>query len=98
MITREMSPGWQAGCAGAPPPLNVRDDNPQSNWWPLPRPYLMATPPGPTMIFAPIVAPVGDDPTDPGSQTIRRQPTTGMIGRLNVVLTGSGNIGPSGAR
>lgn len=98
MITRPFNSSWRAGCEGAPPPLHIVDDNGQSNWFPAPRPYIMGTPAGPTMIYAPIVAPVGDDPTDPGSQTIRRQSTTGMIGRLNLVLQTAGNIGPSGVR
>ena len=100
MISRDFQSSWRAGCAGAPPPLDVVDDNPQSRWYPLPRPFLMATPPGPVMVTIPVIAPVGDDPTDPGNQTERRIPTFGMIGRVDVLgrLGGAGNIGPGGVR
>lgn len=101
MITRSFDPTWQAGCAGAPPPLDVIDDNPQSRWYPLPRPWLRDTPPGPVMVTAPTTAPVGDDPTDPAAQTERRIPTTGMIGRVDLIGRlgpASGNIGPGGVR
>lgn len=90
MITRQFGDGgWRAGCANAPPPLHVVDDNGQ-NWCPLPRVVLRPTPPGPTMIYVPVVAPFGDDPTDPAAQTELRIGTGGMIGRFN--------IGPRGER
>lgn len=100
MISRPFDSTWAAGCAGAPPPLDIRDDNPQSRWYPLPRPYLRATPSGPAQILVPSGPPVGDDPTDPSAQTERRIPTFGMIGRVDMIgrLGGAGNIGPSGVR
>lgn len=100
MITRNLDSTWAAGCAGAPPPLDVVDDNPQSRWYPLPRPYLRATPPGPALTLVASGPPVGDDPTDPSAQTERRIPTFGMIGRMDVIgrLGGSGNIGPGSVR
>ena len=52
-------------------------------WHPLPRPYLRDQPAGPVMVRIPIVAPFGDDPTNPAEQTEPRLPTGGMIGRLN---------------
>lgn len=87
MITREFGHGgWAAGCAGAPPPLDVYDtDSEYANWHPLARPQLHPTPPGPVMVTIPIAAPFGDDPTDRLAQTEPRQPTAGMIGRRDVI-------------
>ncbi len=90
MITRSFGGDYRAGCSGAPPPLHVVADNPEGNWYPVARPYFRPQPPGPVMIYAPVVAPFGDDPTDPSAQTIPRIPTTGMVARFNV--------GPSGVR
>jgi hypothetical protein len=96
MITRGFPADWQAGCAGAPPPLHVVDDNPQANWYPLPRPWLMGTPPGPQAVMVPIAAPFGDDPTDASQQTVLRHASPGMVARLNGMA--QANIGPGGAR
>jgi hypothetical protein len=87
MITRQFGDGgWAAGCAAAPPPLHVYDtESAAANWFPLPRPALRSTPPGPALVAIPIAAPFGDDPTDPTMQTAPRQQTTGMIGRFRVV-------------
>jgi hypothetical protein len=87
MMTRDLGDGgWAAGCAGNPPPLHVYDtESRAANWYPCRRPYFRPTPPGPTMVRIPVVAPFGDDPTDPRSQTpgMERIPSTGMIARLN---------------
>lgn len=84
MMTRDLGDGgWGASCPGNPPPLHVHDDNPQANWYPLARPYLRPTPPGPTMVRIPIVAPFGDEPDNPANQTLPRVPSPGMIARLN---------------
>jgi hypothetical protein len=89
MMTRDLGDGgWGAACAGMPPPLHVTDDNPQARWYPLARPYLRPTPPGPFMVRIPIVAPFGDDPTNPHAQTpgMARIACPGMIARLNFGL------------
>lgn len=96
MITRSFPADWAAGCAGAPPPLHVVDDNPQANWYPLQRPYLMLTPPGPQLVAQPIAAPFGDDPTDASQQTVLRVHSPGMVARLNGMA--QANIGPGGVR
>jgi len=96
VITRDFDPAWQAGCAGAPPPLHVMPGNAQSAWYPLPRPELAGQPPGPVMVLAPSSS-VGDDPLDPGNQTIPRTLTFGMVGRLNFASPQS-NIDKRGVR
>jgi hypothetical protein len=83
MITRNFSQGYKAGCAGAPPPLHIVDDNAQSNWYPVGRETYLPHPGGPQLVTIPIVAPFGDDPTDPSQQTEFRYQTAGMVGRLN---------------
>jgi hypothetical protein len=96
MITRDFNADWKAGCAGAPPPLHVTDDNPQANWWPAERPYLMLTPPGPQLVTIAQPNPFGDDPTDTSQQTVLRHHSPGMVARLNGMA--QANIGPGGAR
>lgn len=104
MITRDFDDGgWAATCEGAPPPLDTASDNPQAQWFPLPRPRLFPTPAGPVGVLAPPGPPVGDDPTDPGAQTRRRLPTFGMIGRAEVTglpaqLAAAGNVSVGGVR
>lgn len=86
MITRKFGDGgWAPSCQYAPPPLHVYDtESEQARWFPLARPFLRATPPGPTVIRQPIAAPWGDDPTNPGQQTLPRFGTVGMVARLNL--------------
>lgn len=86
MITRKFGDGgYAAACQYNPPPLHVYDtESEQARWFPLRRPFLRATPPGPTMIYQPIAAPWGDDPTNPAQQTITRFGTHGMVPRLNM--------------
>jgi|SRR5215469_4133802 len=84
MITRSLGTApWKAGCAGAPPGLDVVSDHPDGNWHPLPRVVLFPQPPGPQAVRIPVAAPVGDDPTSPAAQTEPRHATYGMIGWLN---------------
>lgn len=91
MITRDIeSTHYTAGCKGAPPPLHVTPAHGGQAWWPVERPRFRNQPPGPELIHAPVVAPFGDDPTDPAAQTFPRRPTSGMLSRFNV--------GPSGVR
>jgi len=98
VITRDFQADWRAGCAGAPPPLHVVDDNPAANYPGTgARPPLAPHPPGPVWIHIPSGSPVGDDPLDPSAQTERRYPTLGMMGRFNFALPGA-NIAPGGAR
>lgn len=99
MITRDIGDGgWQAACAGTPPPLHAhRHDNPAACWYPLPRIVLAPQPPGPVMIRIPVVAPFGDDPTDPAAQTVPRFGTSGMIGWLNP-RKGPRTVHPAGVR
>jgi len=97
VITRDFQADWRAGCAGAPPPLHVVDDNPAANYSGGARPPLAPHPPGPTWIHIPSGSPVGDDPLDPTAQTERRYATFGMMGRFNYALPGA-NIAPGGAR
>lgn len=98
MMTRDITQStYRAGCEGAPPPLHIVDDNPQSAWWPLARPDLHPLPPGPSMVTIPSPAPFGDDPLDPANQTVPRHPTFGMVGRLNFG-TPQSNIDAQGVR
>lgn len=85
MITRKLhDAGYAASCQYNPPPLHVYDtDSEAAAWHPLERPFLRATPPGPTMIYQPIAAPWGDDPTNPAQQTLPRFTAHGMVSRLN---------------
>lgn len=103
MITRDLGDNWAATCEGAPPPLDTAADNPQAQWFPLPRPYLFPTPAGPAVTLSPPYPPVGDDPTDAAAQTHRRFPTFGMIGRADVTglpaeLAAAGNVTVGGVR
>lgn len=80
MITRDLGTApWKATCAGAPPGLDVTSDNPDAAWYPLPRIVLFPQPPGPQTIKIPVVAPLGDDPTNPAQQTEQRHHSPGMI-------------------
>jgi hypothetical protein len=80
MITRNLGTApWKAACAGAPPPLDVTSDNSDAAWYPLPRMVLFPQPPGPQTIKIPIVAPLGDDPTNRAQQTEQRHHSYGMI-------------------
>ena len=97
MISRDFGSTYRAGCAGAPPPLHVVDDNPQSAWFPVRRPQLQPHPPGPVMVLIPTPAPFGDDPMDPTAQTARRHGTNGMIARLNLAVVAS-NVRGQGVR
>lgn len=97
MITRDFGkPSWRAGCAGAPPGLDVVPDNPEAGWYPLPRIVMFPQPPGPQAVAIPIAAPVGDDPTDPGAQSEPRYTTPGMIAWLDSMARI--RVGTSGAR
>lgn len=83
MITRDLGPRWQAGCANAPPPLHIMGATGEQSWFPVERLALVPQPPGPVMVTAPPSIPFGDDPTDPTAQTEPRIPTTGIVGRLH---------------
>lgn len=84
MITRPFYDAYQvAGWLNPPPLMTYNPAAIAAAWHPLQRPYLRPTPPGPTAIYIPVAAPFGDDPTDPSMQTVPRQATAGMIGRLN---------------
>lgn len=93
MITRDFGDGgWACGPAGNPPPLHVYDtESEAANWHPYERPFIRPTVPGPTMVSIPSPQgnELGDDPTDPTRQTVRRIPTTGMVGRLHMQVRGS---------
>lgn len=95
MITRDFGGDYAAGCAGAPPPLHVTPDNPGAAWYPLDRIVLFPQPPGPQAVIAPAVG-VGDDPTDPGAQSLPRHTTGGMIPWLDAMA--QVRIGERGAR
>ncbi len=85
MITRDFrNGGYSAGCSGAPPPLHVYDhESEYANWHPLERIEIRPQPDGPEMIRIPVVAPWGDDPTNPAHQTEPRASMPGMISYLN---------------
>jgi hypothetical protein len=97
MITRGFNSTYRAGCAGAPPPLHITDDNPASAWFPAERPDLIDQPPGPVMLYIKTPAPFGDDPLNPAAQTVPRHATMGMIGRLNFGVPHT-NVRGSGVR
>ena len=88
MLTREtIGSDYRAGCQGAPPPLHVYSpDNVHAAWHPLQRPVMHPHPPGPDMVTipGPPGQTLGDDPTDPGGQTLPRAASAGMIARLNL--------------
>lgn len=102
MITREQfGSDYRAGCEGAPPPLHVYSEQAvHAAWHPLQRPVLCPQPPGPDMVTIP--APpgqlLGDDPTDPAAQTIKRTRTTGMVARLNLEPAGYSSVAGGSVR
>ena len=99
-LTRDVvNSTYRAVSPNNPPPLHVRADCDQAAWFPLPRPYVHDTHPGPLMVLIPSLAAdaYGEDPTDPARQSRARVPTGGMVERLNL-HAGKHNIGPGGAR
>jgi hypothetical protein len=89
MLSRDFgNGGWAAGCASAPPPLHVYDtESVAANWYPYQRPDMLPLPPGPVMVAipSPVGSPdVGDDPTDPARQSVKRFTCNGMAGRFNI--------------
>jgi hypothetical protein len=85
MLTREIGTGgYSAGCQGAPPPLHVHPDNAGAAWYPAVRPDLPASAPHLYWIEIPVVAPFGDDPTDPSTWARPHAQTYGMMPRFNV--------------
>jgi len=86
MISRDWGNTYGAGCANAPPPLHIYDtDTVAENWHPYERPVLFAAP-GITQVLIPTPqgSELGDDPTDPARQSLRRVQFNGMMGRFNV--------------
>lgn len=80
MITRDFGHNYVALDQLAPPPLHVQSTvDGAANWFPVRRPVLRPTPPGPQMVEIPEGS-FGDDPTDPAYGRYR---TWGMVGRLN---------------
>ena len=80
--------------------MHVYDaDAEQARWHPLPRPQPFPTQPGTVLVVLHqgLADLYGDDPTNPSGQTEPRQPTAGMIGRLNIHL-GDRNVRAYGVR
>jgi hypothetical protein len=102
VITRDFGDGgWMAVGAGNPPPLHVRDtESAAANWYPLPRMVLAPQPPAPVMVRIPGLPPdeLGEDPTDPARCHTPRQPTPGMVGRLNLYAGRRPNVRQRGER
>jgi hypothetical protein len=102
VITREgFGANWRAGCQGAPPPLHAYSAEAEhAAWHPLARVPLSAVPGGPDMVTiqAPLSAQLGDDPTDPARQTVKRSVCAGMIARLNIGPAGYSAVAGSGIR
>ena len=102
MLTRDFGDGgWKAAGAGNPPPLHVRDtESAAANWYPLPRVFLRPQSSGPTMVLIPGLPPdeLGEDPTDPARCHTARQPSAGMIGRLNIHAGRRPNVADRGVR
>ena len=86
MISRDFGNTYAPGCQSAPPPLHIYDtDTMAENWCPYQRPALFAAP-GITAVLVPtpMGSDLGDDPTDPARQSVRRFRTNGMAGRFNI--------------
>ena len=102
MLTRDFGDGgWKAAGRHNPPPLHVRDtESAAANWYPLRRPALAPTPPGPVLVRIPALPPdeLGEDPTDAARCHTARQPTAGMQGRLNIYAGRRPNVGPRSER
>lgn len=102
MITRDgFGADYAAGCQGAPPPLHVYSAEAEhASWHPLHRPQLRPAHPGPVMVTipSPLGSELGDDPTDPARQTVKRSHTTGMVARLNLGPAGYSSVAGQGVR
>ena len=102
MITRDgFGADYKASCQHNPPPLHVYSAEAEhAAWHPLGRPELVPHAPGPEMVTIPSPrgAMLGDDPTDPTAQTVKRTRTAGMIGRLNHGPQGYSSVAGQGVR
>ena len=102
MITREgFGAGYKAGCQGNPPPLHVYSAAAEhAAWHPLGRTALRPAPPGPDMVHipSPLGSELGDDPTDPLRQTVKRSATVGMIARFHVGAARFSSVASAGVR